>query len=79
MKWVGHVACMKEVGELCTNLWLESLKGRGHMEDLGIHGMILGKCVFLHFILSLELKCFNLENMQLPATEEWCKCNGKDV
>jgi hypothetical protein len=33
----------------------------------------------LHFILSLELKCFNLENMQLPATEEWCKCNGKDV
>jgi hypothetical protein len=33
--WVGNVACMGEK-EMHTTFWLENLKGRDHMEDLGI-------------------------------------------
>jgi hypothetical protein len=32
MKWVGHVACMGRK-EMHTKFWLESLKGRDHLED----------------------------------------------
>jgi hypothetical protein len=38
MRWMGHVVCMG--GEVFTGLWLRSLKGRGHWEDLGIGGRI---------------------------------------
>jgi len=45
MGWVGHVACM---GEVYTKCWLRNLKGRDHLKDEGIDGMmvldwILGK------------------------------------
>jgi hypothetical protein len=35
-------------------------EGKGHLEDLGIHGRVLCKYIFVHFILSFALKCFNL-------------------
>jgi hypothetical protein len=34
IKWAGHVACM-EKSEMRTKFRLESLKERGHSEDLG--------------------------------------------
>jgi hypothetical protein len=33
------------VGEMHKMFWLESLKGRDHMEDLGINGRIILKWI----------------------------------
>jgi hypothetical protein len=37
MRWAGHVA---RIGEVHTTLWLGSLKGGDHWEDLGVDGRI---------------------------------------
>jgi hypothetical protein len=37
MKLVGYVACMGKMIN-AYNIWLENLKGRDHLEDLGIDG-----------------------------------------
>jgi hypothetical protein len=36
MRWVGHVAAMEAMRN--TKLWSENLKGRDHLEDIGING-----------------------------------------
>jgi hypothetical protein len=41
MRWAGHVACMREGREMHTRLWSENLKGRDHLEDLGVDGKII--------------------------------------
>jgi hypothetical protein len=38
MAHVGHVARM---GEMATNFWTKSVKGRDHLEDQGIDGRII--------------------------------------
>jgi hypothetical protein len=35
MRWAGHVVCMGEIGN-AYKIWLESLKGRDHSENLDI-------------------------------------------
>jgi hypothetical protein len=42
MGWAGHVAC---VGELrnAFRIFVRKLKGRDHLDDLGVGGRILGK------------------------------------
>jgi hypothetical protein len=39
-KWTGHV---ERIGKMRNsyNIWLENLKGRDHLEDLGVDGKIL--------------------------------------
>jgi hypothetical protein len=39
MRWVGHVARMRKINEF--KVLLETLKARGHSEDVGIGGIIL--------------------------------------
>jgi hypothetical protein len=38
---MGHVARMRR--EMRTKFWSENLKGRGHVEDIGVHGKIILK------------------------------------
>jgi hypothetical protein len=38
MRWVDHVARM---GKMHAIFWLEDLKGRDHLEDLGVDGKII--------------------------------------
>ena len=45
MKWAGHVARMGR-GELHTGFWWGNLRERGHLEDLGVDGMIILKLIF---------------------------------
>jgi hypothetical protein len=35
MGWVGHVAHMNQI-EICTTFWVENLKGRVSLIDLGV-------------------------------------------
>jgi hypothetical protein len=45
MRWTGHVICM---GEMRNGFWLESLKGRDHLEhleDVGIDRRIILKWI----------------------------------
>jgi hypothetical protein len=42
MSWAGHVARMRK-WKMRTKFWLESLKGRGHSEDLGVDVRIILK------------------------------------
>jgi hypothetical protein len=39
MRWMGHVACLGEMGNV-YRIWLTNLKGGGHSEDLGINGRL---------------------------------------
>jgi hypothetical protein len=39
MKWAGHLAPMREIN--AYNIWLENLKGRGYLEDLGVDRRII--------------------------------------
>jgi hypothetical protein len=40
MRWMGHVACMRDTRNSCRIL-SENLKGRDHTEDLAIPGKII--------------------------------------
>jgi hypothetical protein len=40
VKWAGHVACIRR-WEMSAKVKLENLKGRDHLEDLGVDGRIL--------------------------------------
>jgi hypothetical protein len=40
MRWVGHVVCMEEI-EMYRVFWLENLKGRDYLEDVGVDGRII--------------------------------------
>jgi hypothetical protein len=44
MRWTGHVARMG-AAKRSTKLWLESLKGSDHSEDLGVGGRIILKWI----------------------------------
>jgi hypothetical protein len=33
-------------GEVNTEFWCRNLMGRDHMEDLGVDGMVILKCIF---------------------------------
>jgi len=37
----GHVACMEEMINIYITFWLENLKGRDHLEDLGVDGNVI--------------------------------------
>jgi hypothetical protein len=52
---VRHVAHTIEVGEVHKKLWLESLKERDHLKDIGIDGRILCRYVCASFIHSFDL------------------------
>jgi hypothetical protein len=43
MRWAGHVTRMG--GEVKIKFWLESLRGRGHSDDLGVDGRIILKWI----------------------------------
>ena len=45
MGWVGNVACMGE-GEEHTGLWCGDLVVRDHLEEIGVEGRIILKCIF---------------------------------
>jgi hypothetical protein len=45
MKWVGHVAHMG-TGELYVWFWWINLRERTRLEDLGVNGRIIKKCIF---------------------------------
>jgi hypothetical protein len=40
IRWARHIVCMKDEKYL-QNFWLENLKGRDYLEDLGIDGRTL--------------------------------------
>jgi hypothetical protein len=40
MRWAGHAASMREMRNVYI-FWLENLKGRDHLEDLGVDGKII--------------------------------------
>jgi hypothetical protein len=40
----GHVACMNRC-EMRAEYWSGNLKGRYHLEDLGIDGRIILECI----------------------------------
>jgi hypothetical protein len=42
MRWVGHVAQVAEM-RIAYKIWLVSLKGRDHSEDVEVNGMIILK------------------------------------
>jgi hypothetical protein len=42
---MGRAYSMHEGNDICVQIWLESLKGRDHLEDLGIDGQIILKCI----------------------------------
>jgi len=39
IRWAGHAARMVEI-RMCTEFWLESVKGTDHSKDLGVDGRI---------------------------------------
>jgi hypothetical protein len=39
MRWAGNVALTRY--EMCKKFWPENLKGRDHVEDVGIYGWII--------------------------------------
>jgi hypothetical protein len=42
VRWVGNVACMGEKKN-AEGFWWRDLKGRDHLEDMGIDGRIILK------------------------------------
>jgi hypothetical protein len=53
MRWAGHAARISERRN--TKFWLENLKGRDHLEDLGVDKRIILKC-----ILENRVRCCGL-------------------
>ena len=45
MRWAKHVACTGD-GRVHTRLWQWDLRGRAHLEDLGLDGWIILKWIF---------------------------------
>jgi hypothetical protein len=45
MRWAGHVACMGK-GEVYTRTWWGNLRERDHLEDPGLDGKIIWRCIF---------------------------------
>jgi hypothetical protein len=45
MRWEGHVALMGE-GRVRTGFWLGDLREGEHLEDRGVFGRIILKCIF---------------------------------
>jgi hypothetical protein len=46
MRWMGHVACAGEM-RYAYRILVENLKGRPHLEDLGIDGMVVLKRIIM--------------------------------
>jgi hypothetical protein len=47
MRWARHVACMGDGrGEACTGFWWGNLKKIYHLEDPGVDGRMIRKCIF---------------------------------
>jgi hypothetical protein len=44
MRWVGHLARMGR-DEVYTGFWWGNLRERGHLEDPGIDGRIILRCM----------------------------------
>ena len=45
MRWAGHVARMGR-GEVHTGFWWGNLRVRDHVEDPGVDGRVILKCIF---------------------------------
>jgi hypothetical protein len=45
MRWAGHAARMG-IEEVCTGFWWGNVREGGHLEDPGIDGRIILKCIF---------------------------------
>ena len=43
MRWVGHVACIRDGRVVYRSLWWGNLIGKGHLEGLGLDGRIILK------------------------------------
>jgi hypothetical protein len=41
MRWVGHVARIRGKWEIHREFWSKTLKGRDHLESLGVDGRII--------------------------------------
>jgi len=45
MRWVGHVARMGERGD-AYRVWWGNLRERDHLENPGLNGRIILRCIF---------------------------------
>jgi len=47
---VGNAACIAVTGVVHAGLWWGNLRERGHLEDIGIDGGIILKCIFKKWV-----------------------------
>jgi hypothetical protein len=53
MRWAGHVTCIGKMRNH-TKFWLETLKGRDHLEDLGIDRKIILEWILGKWVKSAD-------------------------
>jgi hypothetical protein len=56
LHWAGHVA-RREKLEIRTQFWSENLKGRDHLEDVGVDGRIILKWILRKWDVTVWTGC----------------------